>query len=101
MNPRSIHLHIDRLVLDGVPLAPAEVPRFRAALEQELRWSLAIVPCPGGPGGAVAHLDAGAVHLAAGGSARTWGRQVAQTLAASLAAPAARAAGQPTAAAGQ
>jgi hypothetical protein len=88
----DIHLHIERLVLDGLPLAPAEVPRFQAALEQELGRRLAAASAPGWPGGAVARLDAGAVHLAAGGSARTWGRQVAQTLAASLAAPPERAA---------
>lgn len=88
----AVHLHIERLVLDGLPLAAAEVPRFRAALEQELGRLLAAASTPGWPGGAVARLDAGAVHLAAGGSARTWGRQVAQTLAASLAAPPERAA---------
>jgi hypothetical protein len=97
-DPRpAVHLHIERLVLDGLPLAPAEVPRFQTALEQELGRLLAAAPPSGGPGGAIAGVDAGAVHLAAGGSARTWGRQVAHTLAASLAAPAARATG-PTAA---
>jgi hypothetical protein len=88
----AVHLHIERLVLDGVPLAPAEVPRFQAALEQELSRLLAAMPAAGWSDGAVARLDAGAVHLAPGGSARIWGQQTARTLAASLAAPPERAA---------
>jgi hypothetical protein len=32
----SIHLHIDRLVLDGLPLSPADGPLFKAALVSEL-----------------------------------------------------------------
>jgi hypothetical protein len=32
----NINLHIERLVLDGVPLAPSGRPRLRAAVEGEL-----------------------------------------------------------------
>ena len=32
----SIHLHIDRLVLEGLPLSPTDGPLLQAALESEL-----------------------------------------------------------------
>ncbi len=37
----EIRLHIDRLILDGVTLAPHEKPLFQAALEAELARLLA------------------------------------------------------------
>jgi hypothetical protein len=77
----DVHLHIDRLVLDGVPLASSDVPRFQAALEQELGRLFASVPAAEWSGEAMAHLDARSVHLAPGGTPQNWGRQVARSLA--------------------
>jgi hypothetical protein len=34
--PPSIHLHIDRIILDGLPFTPADATPIRAALEAEL-----------------------------------------------------------------
>jgi hypothetical protein len=42
----NITVHIERLVLDGVPVAPADRPVLQAALEAELGRLLAA----GGPG---------------------------------------------------
>ncbi len=33
----TVRVHIERVVLDGVDLAPGDEPRFRAALHAELR----------------------------------------------------------------
>lgn len=53
----NIHLHIDRLVLDGIALAPRERARLQAALEQELRRLLAGgLTLPDGAGGSLANL---------------------------------------------
>ena len=32
----NVRLHIDRLVLDGIEIGPADRPRLQAAIEQEL-----------------------------------------------------------------
>jgi len=32
----NVHLHIDRLVLDGIPMSAADRPRLQAAVEAEL-----------------------------------------------------------------
>jgi hypothetical protein len=85
LNPQSnVHLHIERLVFDGLPLGSAEVPRLQAALEQELGRLLTSVPAEGWSGGAIARLDAEPVHLSPGGSAQAQGRQIAQSLLSSL-----------------
>lgn len=31
-----IHVHIERLVLDGINLSPGDLPRFQAAVQHEL-----------------------------------------------------------------
>lgn len=41
MSTTTLHLTIDRIVLDGPTLAPAELPRMLAALENELHLLLA------------------------------------------------------------
>jgi len=76
----DLRLHIERLVLDGVPLAMADGPRFQAALEQELGRLLGADGGESWSGAAIARLDAGAIHLVPGGSAQVWGRQVAGSL---------------------
>ena len=36
MTARPVRLHIERLVVDGLPLTPAQAARMQAALEREL-----------------------------------------------------------------
>lgn len=57
MTARPIRLHIERLVVDGLPLTPAQAARMQAALERELARLLA----HGDP----AAWRAGAVHAIA------------------------------------
>ena len=76
----SVRLHIERLVLEGVPIGTAEVRHLQAALERELARLLSSAPAAGWTGGAIGRLDATPVHLASGGSAQTWGCQVARSL---------------------
>jgi putative IMPACT (imprinted ancient) family translation regulator len=80
----DINLHIERLVLDGVPLGSADVPLLQAAMEQELGRLLSSAPPQEWSGGDIAQCAARPVHLAAGGSARAWGRQVAASLFSSI-----------------
>ncbi|MES2741985.1 MAG: hypothetical protein V4754_13675 [Pseudomonadota bacterium] len=76
----SIDLHIERLVLDGLPFEPAQAGLLRAALENELGRLLR-------EGGLVPRADLGAamlraapVTLAAGASAAALGRQIAASV---------------------
>jgi hypothetical protein len=80
----SVHLHIERLVLDGVPLASAEIPRFQGSLEYELGRLLASGSVEGWSGCAISCLDCKPVRLAAGSSPQAWGRETARTLFASI-----------------
>jgi hypothetical protein len=62
----NVRVHIERLVLDGVTLAPAQGPLLAAAVEGELTRLLGeggIAPCLL-PGGAMTHIRAGAADLA-------------------------------------
>jgi hypothetical protein len=45
----SIHLHIERLVLDGVPLTAAEAERLQAGLAAELLRLFTEAPAAGAP----------------------------------------------------
>ena len=76
----ALRLHIERVVLDGVALAAAEQPRFRAALAEELTRMLGAEPAGAFRGDARARRGGGVVHLAAESSAEAWARQVAQSL---------------------
>ena len=78
-------VHIERLVLDGLPVTPADVAQLRAGVEQRLARLLADVPAETWTGGATPRLAASPVHLAAQGSPGNWGRQLAQSVFASLA----------------
>ncbi len=75
----NINLHIERLVLDGVAVAPGERPRLQAAVETELARLLA----EGGlseelrGGGAVPSVRAGGIRLTGQGDAAGLGRQIA------------------------
>lgn len=75
----NINLHIDRLVLDGIPLVPGERPLLQAAVEAELTRLLA----NGGlsdalqSGGALYSVQAGRIQLTNNGSPARLGEQIA------------------------
>jgi hypothetical protein len=77
-----IELHIERLVLDGLPATDAEGARLRAAVEGELARLLAT----GGlarelaAGGAVPHLPAPQIGIGPGDRPDALGRAVARSL---------------------
>ena len=76
----NIQVHIERLVLDGVPLARGQEATLQATVETELTRLLA----EGGPlaltGGAVPVLNGGTMALADGANAHQVGRGVAQAV---------------------
>jgi hypothetical protein len=77
-----IHLHIERLVLDGVDVAPGDSGKLRLAMEQELAHLLGTGGLAPGmrTGGAVDSLDGGAVHMERGGTPARLGRQAASAV---------------------
>ena len=78
----KINLHIERLVLDGLPLSSREGPQVRRAVQAELSRLLAT----GGfsqelrSAGAVPRIGAGVVHVARESSPRKLGSQIARAL---------------------
>lgn len=76
--PRRISLHIDELVLHGVPSAHRE--QVGEAVRQELTRLLAQGGIPPGLSGAVPRLDAGSVQLTPGAAPDAMGAQVAQAV---------------------
>ena len=80
-----VHLHIERLVVDGLPLEPRQAQLLQAAVENELVRLFAQQGYPGGAAssGAVAALPA-AVVTWQGKSAALLGKQVAGSIYRSL-----------------
>ncbi|MDQ6704786.1 MAG: hypothetical protein M3Z85_02345 [Acidobacteriota bacterium] len=78
----NIKLHIERLVLEGVPFASAESPRIRAAVEAELtRLLTARGIAPGlTQGGAFARAPGGSIPLTPEGKPETLGTRIAQAV---------------------
>jgi len=78
----KIKLHIERLVLDGLPIARTQGGKVRAAVEQELTRLLAI----GGvshelrPGGAMPSLRGGNIRIEKGANAGDMGREIARSV---------------------
>jgi hypothetical protein len=78
----NINLHIERLILEGIPLSPAHRPQLQAAAAAELSRLLAA----GGlspallAGGALPFVPAAAIQLDAGGGPAQWGTQIAQAV---------------------
>ena len=85
----SIHVHIERLILDGLPLTHGQGAGVQAAVETELARLLGAAPGGISPawraGGAIPSLRAGALSLAATGSPTQIGRQIAGALVNALA----------------
>jgi hypothetical protein len=73
-----INVHIEHMVLDGVPVARYQAPRLQRALEAELRRLLAgepesVVP----PAGAAVPVLRAAMTAAGPGDADDWGQRIA------------------------
>jgi hypothetical protein len=62
----KIRVHIERLVLEGLPVTSLDGPRVRAAVQRELTRLLGAHGISGGlrQGGAVAEVRGGGLHLA-------------------------------------
>ena len=80
----NITLHIERLVLDGLPLTHGQSTAVKTALEGELARLLKERGMQGVTGGAVPHLSVASIHLSPGAHPTQWARQIAHTLYAGL-----------------
>ena len=76
----NIALHIERLILDGLPLSSHQGAAVQAAIETELTRLLEERGMGNVSGGAVPHLSVPAIQLTAGGQPAQWGRQIARSL---------------------
>jgi hypothetical protein len=75
----DIRVHIERLVIEGLPVPPGQRPLIQAALEAELADRLAAGGTGTGllAGGAIPRLAAGTIHLPPQPGAVALGRQIA------------------------
>jgi hypothetical protein len=78
----DIRVHIERLVIEGLPVPPGQRPLIQAALEAELADRLAAGGLGPGmlAGGAIPRLAAGTIHLSPQPGAAALGRQIASAL---------------------
>lgn len=78
----KIHVHIERLVLDGLPVDRRSAGQVQAAVEQELSRLMAAGQLPAGvlAGGAMPVLQAPPIAVAAGTSGANIGTAIAQSL---------------------
>ncbi|MDQ3803240.1 MAG: hypothetical protein M3416_05235 [Acidobacteriota bacterium] len=78
----NINLHIERLVLEGLPVARHEAPHVRAAVEAELSRLLTERGLDAAllSGGAFARLDAGELSLPRGGDPAQLGARIAESV---------------------
>lgn len=78
----NIRVHIDRLILDGVALSPAEQPHFQAAVQAELGRLLMEQGMANGLSAdtVVDSVRGGGVQLHPGSSGQSLGRQVAHAV---------------------
>ena len=78
----NVNLHIERLILDGLPVSPLQGAAVRSALERELARLVAQIGLPGqwGSGGTVPHLPAQQFNLAPDERPDSIGRHIARSL---------------------
>jgi len=76
----NVNVHIERLILDGMPLASNQGPLVQAAVEAELRRLLAEQGLSPSFAGAVPHLSAGSIQLAPDSKPAQLGRQIAEAI---------------------
>lgn len=80
-----IELHIERLVLDGLPAQVSHGHALRAAIETELANLLAASPPQRSRGHAASSLSAPPLRLAPNANAHRTGRDIARSLHAAIA----------------
>lgn len=74
----NVNLHIERLVLEGIDIEPAQRPLLQAALEAELGRLIAEGGVGGlATGGAVPAIKAGGFEMSGDGNPAQLGRQIA------------------------
>lgn len=77
----NINVHIERLILDGLPVTRSQGPAVQAAVEAELARLLASGVSPELlAGGAMPSISAGNITLANQGSPAQLGRQIARAV---------------------
>lgn len=76
----NIHFHIDRLVLDGLPISNVQASALRAVAEVEMARQLAENGLRQMPGGAIPHLSAGSIEWPEGGNVSHLGQQIARAV---------------------
>ncbi|HEY4249111.1 MAG TPA: hypothetical protein VGM64_19965 [Lacunisphaera sp.] len=91
----NVDLHIERLVLNGLPLTHRQGIVLQNALERELSRLLEQRGIEPTTMGAVPQLPLAAIQLSASGQPAQWGRQIAHTLYAGIANPRPANRGQP------
>ncbi len=82
MSRPDIHLHIERLILDGLPIEHSQGALVQAAVEAELTRLLTAngLASQLQSGGALPRLNANAIQLTRGGSPAQIGQQIAQSV---------------------
>jgi hypothetical protein len=82
MNNMNINIHIERLILDGLPISHSQRPLLHAAIEGELARLLATDGLAPNlmVGGAMPYVPAGNIQLASDGNPYTLGQQIAQAV---------------------
>lgn len=78
----DIQLHIDQLILDGLPIDRAQAPIVQAAVEAELSRLLTVHGFSAGwqSSGAVPSLNASSIQVSAGSTPTQMGLQIAQSV---------------------
>ncbi len=83
-SPSSIHLHIDHLVLDGIPLNRRDGSALQFAIESELTRLLSEEGVANVSGGAVPHITAEPVQILAQPNSAHVGHQIANSIYSSI-----------------
>ena len=78
----SMNIHIERLILDGLPISHSQRPLVQAAVEAELARLLAADGLAPNlqAGGALAYVPARSIQLTSDGNPKTLGQQIAQAV---------------------
>jgi|SRR5271165_4828852 len=76
----NINVHIERLILDGLPVKGSDGSIIQAAVETELSRLLGEQGLAGMSTGAVANLSAGPIELPRGSKPARLGHQIAQAI---------------------
>jgi hypothetical protein len=82
MNNMNINIHIERLILDELPISHAQRPLVQAAVEAELVRLLAADGLSPDlmTGGAMSHAPGGSIQLTSDGNPYTLGQLIAQAV---------------------